>query len=153
MGSSLSNQIAKMLMEMLDAEGTTEIKRNDFAQAMGCVPSQINYVISSRFTPEHGYIVESRRGGGGYIKITRIAFDFPSAILHTVNSIGDELDALTCRSLILNLVQSGVLSRDGAKLMLAATDESALKVVPFEYKDKARASIFKQMLLAYGKDD
>ena len=68
---SLSNQIARMLLEMLEDDGMAEIQRNEFAQTVGCVPSQINYVISSRFTPEHGYIVESRRGGGGYIKITR----------------------------------------------------------------------------------
>ena len=59
---SLSNDIARMLMEMLEQDGSTEIQRNELAQTLGCVPSQINYVISSRFTPEHGYIVESRRG-------------------------------------------------------------------------------------------
>ena len=62
---SLSNRIAGLLMDMLESSGTTEIQRNELAQTLGCVPSQINYVIASRFTPEQGYIVESRRGGGG----------------------------------------------------------------------------------------
>ena len=61
---NISNIIASMIQEMLEDEGYTEIQRNELAQKIGCVPSQINYVISSRFTPEHGYIVESRRGGG-----------------------------------------------------------------------------------------
>ena len=66
---NISNIIASMISDMLEDDGYTEIQRNELAQKIGCVPSQINYVISSRFTPEHGYIVESRRGGGGYIKI------------------------------------------------------------------------------------
>ena len=64
---SMSNEIAKLILDMLSDDGETEIQRNEMAQHLGCVPSQINYVISSRFTPEQGYIVESRRGGGGYI--------------------------------------------------------------------------------------
>ena len=65
---SLSSQITGMILEMLGSSGTIEIQRNELAQTIGCVPSQINYVIASRFTPEQGYIVESRRGGGGYIR-------------------------------------------------------------------------------------
>ena len=72
---NISNIIASMIQEMLENDGYTEIQRNELAQTLGCVPSQINYVISSRFTPEQGYIVESRRGGGGYIKITRASID------------------------------------------------------------------------------
>ena len=85
---SLSNQIARMLLEMLEGDGTTEIQRNELAQTLGCVPSQINYVISSRFTPEQGYTVESRRGGGGYVRISRVSYDKGSALMHVVNSIG-----------------------------------------------------------------
>ena len=62
---NLSKEIADLILQMLGDEGTAEIRRNDLAEQLGCVPSQINYVLSSRFTPEHGYIVESRRGGGG----------------------------------------------------------------------------------------
>lgn len=145
---SLSNQIAKMLMEMLEDDGTTEIQRNELAQTLGCVPSQINYVIASRFTPEQGYIVESRRGGGGYIKITRVSLDAPSAIMHTVNSIGDTADFQTCRAHILNLHHAGVLDAPSAKLMLAALGENALRTLPTPLRDAVRSSIFKQMLLS-----
>lgn len=150
---SLSNQIARMLMEMLEEDGTTEIQRNELAQALGCVPSQINYVISSRFTPEQGYIVESRRGGGGYIKITRLKLDKPSIIMHTVNYVGDEIDYSTCRAHILNLLHSGVMSAAEAELMLSAVSENSLRILPPHFRDAVRASIFKQMLLTIDRKD
>ena len=70
----MSDIITRRILDLLEEseENIAEIQRNELAALVGCAPSQINYVISSRFTPEHGYIVESRRGGGGYIKITRI---------------------------------------------------------------------------------
>ncbi len=152
---SLSNRIAMLLMEMLENDGTTEIQRNELAQTLGCVPSQINYVISSRFTPEQGYIVESRRGGGGYIKITRVKLDRPSLIMHTVNYIGDSVDLATCRANIMNLHHSGVLNTQYTKLLLAATGENSLKALPTPIRDRVRASILKQMLITIdsGKDD
>ena len=138
-------------MEMLESDGSTEIQRNELAQSIGCVPSQINYVISSRFTPEQGYIVESRRGGGGYIKITRLKLDSPSLIMHTVNCIGDSIDYATCRVSITNLLHSGALNAQCARLLLAATGDSSLKALPPPVRDRVRASILKQMLLSIEK--
>ena len=72
----MSDIVASYIMKILDeSDGNAEIQRNELAGELGCVPSQINYVITSRFTPEQGYMVESKRGGGGYIKITRIKMD------------------------------------------------------------------------------
>ena len=150
---SLSNQIARILLEMLEDDGTTEIQRNELAQSLGCVPSQINYVISSRFTPEQGYTVESRRGGGGYIKITRINLDKPSIVMHTVNSIGQAIDNSTCRAHILNLNHRGIVDARSAKLMLAATGDNALRSLPNPVRDAVRAAIFKQMLLTMDRQD
>ena len=150
---NLSNEIAEIIMSMVEKDGSTEIRRNDLAQTIGCVPSQINYVISSRFTPEHGFIVESRRGGGGYIKITRMMFDSPSALMHTVNSVGNELDRFTCRAHVMNLASENVISEKAARMILAATDDNSLRALPASCRDSVRASIFKNILLAYGKDD
>lgn len=144
---SLSNQIARMLLEMLEDDGMAEIQRNEFAQNVGCVPSQINYVISSRFTPEQGYIVESRRGGGGYIKITRVNLDKPSLIMHTVNCIGDSVDYATCHANVMNLLHSGSIDAYSAKLLIAATGENSLRALPSPVKERIRATIFKQMLI------
>ena len=97
---SLSSQITGMILEMLGSSGTIEIQRNELAQTIGCVPSQINYVIASRFTPEQGYIVESRRGGGGYIRIRRAAMEPDQKVMHAVNAVGDKLDERTARCLL-----------------------------------------------------
>lgn len=144
----MSEQVARYIMEMLDSrDGTAEIKRNELADQMGCVPSQINYVITSRFTPEQGYLVESRRGGGGYIRITRVQVSGPSALMHVVNSIGDSVDSGTARMLIVNLTDRGIISQAVAEIMLAACSDSALRALPPEYRDVARAGILKQMLI------
>ncbi|MFY9380484.1 MAG: CtsR family transcriptional regulator [Acutalibacteraceae bacterium] len=146
---NLSNMIANLILDMLEDEGQTEIQRNELAQQVGCVPSQINYVISSRFTPEHGYIVESRRGGGGYIRITRASYDNNDAsLMHVINNIGNELDDKTCRAHICNLNYQEIIDSHDAKLMLAAVSESSLKQVAPAQRDKVRAAIFKQLLLA-----
>lgn len=144
---SLSNDITRMLLKMLEDEGRAEIQRNELAQTLGCVPSQINYVISSRFTPEQGYIVESRRGGGGYIKITRVNLDRPSLIMHTVNHIGEAVDYATCHANIMNLLHNGAIDARTAKLVLAATGENSLKRIPSPLKERIRAAILKQMLI------
>lgn len=145
---NLSNIIAHMISEMMEDQDEVEIQRNTLAQTVGCVPSQINYVLASRFTPERGYIVESRRGGGGYIKITRIRCDRGTALMHTLNAIGDTLDEKTCRSHLVNLVYLDLLTEHDASLLLAATGDNALRLIDPARRDAVRAAIFKQMLLA-----
>ena len=144
---NISNIIASMIYDMLEEDGCTEIQRNELAQKIGCVPSQINYVISSRFTPEHGYIVESRRGGGGYIRITRADFDINSLKMHLVNSIGQSLEEGVCRAHIKNLYEREIIDEKTAKIMLSALCGNAYRDIPKEYGDTVRASIFKQMIL------
>ncbi len=146
---NLSNEIARILSEMLEETGRAEIKRNEFAQQLGCVPSQINYVISSRFTPERGYTVESQRGGGGYIKITRINYNTKEQILmHIINSVGDTIGEQSAKAIILNLNHTDMLDAEKSKVMLSALNENCYKSVPAEYRGKIRAAILKQMLLA-----
>ena len=137
---SLSSQITGMILEMLGSSGTIEIQRNELAQTIGCVPSQINYVIASRFTPEQGYIVESRRGGGGYIRIRRAAMD-------AVNAVGDKLDERTARAHLAELVSTGVIDKHAAMLMLSAVSDNALRPAAVGDRDAVRASVFKQLLL------
>lgn len=144
---NLSNEIANLILHMLDEADSTEIQRNELAQTLGCVPSQINYVLASRFTPEQGYVVESRRGGGGYIKITRVNFDRGAMLLHVINSIGTSIDAGTCRAHIQNLFHRGVIPQYAQSFMLAATSDKALFTLEPEQRDATRASILKQLLL------
>ncbi len=144
---SMSNIIAEMILEMLQEAGETEIQRNELAQTLGCVPSQINYVISSRFTPEQGYTVESRRGGGGYIRIARIKYDKGAMLMHVVNSVGTAIDEAACRSNVYNLNYQNIITAETSRLILAATNDRVLSEVPRPIRDNVRASIFKQMLL------
>lgn len=145
---NLSKEIADMIIRMLDdGDSSTEIRRNDLAEQLGCVPSQINYVISSRFTPEHGYIVESHRGGGGYIRITRANYDLSTLKMHLINSIGSKIDEKTCRANIINLHDRGLLSDEQARLIITATSENNYRDIPEDIRDAFRASMFKQLLL------
>lgn len=129
-------------------ENTAEIQRNELAGVIGCAPSQINYVLSSRFTPEHGYIIESRRGGGGYIKIKRVVLKHSSALMHIINSIGDRIDALSTRIVLENCLETGLITRDVARIMAAAVSEKVMQELPPILKDTLRAAILKQMLLS-----
>lgn len=145
----ISDLISQTIIEMLEqSEGMTEIRRNELASMLGCVPSQINYVLSSRFTPEQGYIVESKRGGGGYIKITKVRLDRSLAIMHIINSIGNELNPNTARILLQNLLAEGIISEQAAVLISAATSDRCYTEIPQNQRNKLRASIFKQMLAA-----
>ena len=128
-------------------ENIAEIQRNELAMSVGCAPSQINYVLSSRFTPEQGYMIESRRGGGGYVKITRIMLNRSSAIMHIINSIGTRLNPIDARIIIENCKQSNLITNDAAVLISAAVSNSALMSVPQEYREFIRASLIKQMLI------
>ena len=145
---NLSNMIADMIADMVSEQnGYAEIRRNELAEKLGCVPSQINYVISSRFTPEHGYIVESRPGGGAYIRISGVHCDAGTAVMHVINSVGDTLDQATLRAYLVNLHGNGLIDSGTAKLLLAAVSNASLHDVPQEKRDRVRARIFKNMLI------
>ena len=144
----ISDIIAGFIDEVIgEMGGTAELQRAELANRFNCVPSQINYVIATRFSPEHGYIVESRRGGGGFIRITRVAMEPEILVMHTVNSIGDCIDINTTVALIANLRQGGAISDSDARLILSAIGNNALRPVLQEDRNKLRASILKQMLV------
>ena len=133
-------------MEQADS-GVAELKRNELAEKLGCVPSQINYVLTSRFTPERGYIVESRRGGGGYIRVYRVQQQpTVSWLMHTVNAIGDSLSLGTARVILENLVYEDYLSKAAANLIAAALSDRSLKAISSEQRAAVRADMMKQML-------
>lgn len=144
----LSDMLTQYIMEMIENEGNAEIRRNELADRFGCVPSQINYVLTSRFTPEQGYLIESRRGGGGYIRITRVVADKSEALMHIINSIGSELDNITAQVMINNMQSTSIISSEAARLLLTAGADRTLHDVPPVYRDRVRATIYKNMLLA-----
>lgn len=146
----MSDLVANYIMRALDeSDGNAEIQRNVLAGELGCVPSQINYVITSRFTPEQGYIVESKRGGGGYIRITRVTTDRRSAIMHIVNSIGDKLSSSSAAIMLRNMKDSGIISAYDSALISAALSDKAYGDTPPQKRDSLRASIFKNLLITH----
>lgn len=144
----MSDLVAQYIMQMLDEQnGSAEIQRNELAGNLGCVPSQINYVITSRFTPEQGYIVESRRGGGGYIRISRVKMDRGTAMMHIINSVGSSLDKATAEVMLNNMLQRNMLEMQSAKLIAAALSDRTLSHLEQDKRDTVRADLFKNMLL------
>lgn len=144
----MSDLVAQYILEMLDAQnGSAEIQRNELAGNLGCVPSQINYVITSRFTPEQGYIVESRRGGGGYIRISRVKMDRGTAIMHIINSVGDSLEKATAEVMLKNMLQQNMIELQSAKIIASALSDRTLTKIEQDKRDLVRADLFKNMLL------
>ena len=145
----ISDLIASFLQESLEEteDGVLEVQRSDLAQRFNCVPSQINYVMSTRFSPERGYIVESRRGGNGYIRITRVRVDRQTLLMHVINSLGEEMDLPSARAILSNLVQSGALDQNLGRALLTAVGEKALGAVPRENRSRVRADILRQVLI------
>ena len=144
---NISSEIEQFILSVLGSGDEITLSRNELAQYFSVAPSQINYVLMTRFTPARGYVIESRRGGGGYIKITRASYNYETLKMHLVNSIGDAVDEQTCRANLENLCQSGVLTQKEARLIYAALREPVYRDVPKELRGRLRAAIFKQMLL------
>lgn len=145
----ISDLIAGFLQESLDAaaDGVVEVQRGELAERFHCVPSQINYVMSTRFSPERGYIVESRRGGNGYIRITRVHVDHGTLMMHVINSLGEEVDLPSARAMIQNLYHAGALEETLARTLLTVVGDRALGSVPRENRDRVRADILKNALI------
>ena len=137
----ISDRIETFICELLKADdGWVELGRNELAGIKDCVPSQINYVIRTRFTPERGYVVESRRGGGGYLKIRRIS----DSGMSQLEAIGNSISYADAVSIIDLLCATGVLSTDVARVTAAAMEDEAIKRV--QDADVLRASLLRTML-------
>ena len=144
----ISDLIAAFIQQELEeADGVLELQRSDLAARFGCVPSQINYVMSTRFSPEHGYIVESRRGEGGYIRISRVRVDRQTLLMHVINTLGDTLDLPSARAITQNLVDSEAISLEAGELLLSAVSDRALQRLAPAYRNALRCDIFKQILI------
>jgi transcriptional regulator CtsR len=146
----LSDSIEQFIKELLNEESTeVELKRNELAEYFGCAPSQINYVLATRFSPDHGYLTESRRGGGGYIRIVRVVQAGSQRLMYLVNDrIGDSLGEEECLRLISQLKEQRIVTADEAALMASAVSTRALSVpVPDSLKNAMRAKMMKSMLM------
>lgn len=145
--SEVIEEYIKGLLAEANAENEfVEFGRNELAEYFKCVPSQINYVISTRFSPERGYYVESKRGGGGSIRIKRIDITKDRYIMHLVNSLNDSLSQQEAEIIINNMVDYEVIDSKIARLLKVATNDKVLSL-PQEYRDIVRTRIFKNLLI------
>ena len=143
----LADSIAKMIEEMLDSSGgQLELRRNEMANQLGCVPSQISYVITSRFTPERGYIIESRRGGGGCIRIIRKQMHKNEYLMHFFYAIGDSIEENEAMAYAVNLLDGEFITPREFSLIRAAV--TGITSVQGATRSYVRADIFRHILLA-----
>ncbi len=140
----LSDLIEDFIKDMLEDDDEAIIQRNDLAGKFNCVPSQINYVIATRFTPMQGYYVESQRGGGGYIKIEKVNVTKSSYLMHIINSIGNKITAKEVEIFVKNFLENNIINEREAKLIKSATSDKALNT---KDNDELRAKILKNMLI------
>lgn len=146
----LSDVIEDLINEMINEnDGSVEITRGELAERVNCVPSQITYVLSTRFTNGQGYLVESRRGGGGWIRIHKIGYsDSPSRyVMHVLNAVGDSLSQHQADIYLRNFVDYKVISEQLGTMMKAALSDQALARVDGALRDLIRMDIMKNMLL------
>ena len=147
----LSDTIESFIKAMIQEDTPeVELKRNELAEYFHCAPSQINYVLATRFTPDHGYVTSSQRGGGGFIRIVRVRQSGGDHLSYLLNErIGDSLDAQSAQVLCSQLAERKVVTPCEAQLMAAAVSPQALSApMPEAMKDALRAKIFKCMLLS-----
>lgn len=149
--AALSDSIEAFIIEMLGEQGAAELRRNELAQYFGCAPSQINYVLTTRFSVERGYLIHSKRGGGGYIAIERIPMGADALHEILTKQIGDRLNKAQAFALIDNLWESGIVTLREAAIMRAASDKYPM--ASRDAQDFLRAQTFKAMLTAILRDN
>jgi len=145
--AQLSDTIERFIKELMEEGAQVELKRNELAQHFGCAPSQINYVLATRFSVDHGYIIESRRGGGGYVRIVRMQPREDENLLSKLLArVGTSIDEESAAALISYLYEGKYVTKNEAKLMRAAVARNAL-ALPVSAKDVLRAAVLRNMLV------
>lgn len=142
--AALSDSIERFIKELMDEDSLIELKRNELAQYFGCAPSQINYVLATRFSMDRGYLVESRRGGGGYVKVIKITTSETDTLGQLLERVGSSIDLESAVSIIRRLCEMRVITLNEARVIQAAVSCDGL---PFGAKDAVRAIIFKNCLM------
>ena len=150
--ANISESIEKFIITSLEDCDFVEISRNSLAEYFSCAPSQINYVLDTRFTLDRGYAKESRRGGSGFIKISKLKTLDENAYLNSLvlDSIGEELSLKRMGQILEKLVVDKILSEKEREIILQALSDDSLSM-PFAIKDKVRAKSFKNILISLMK--
>ncbi|NLI60364.1 MAG: CtsR family transcriptional regulator [Clostridiales bacterium] len=145
----LSDIIEDFIKSLLKhSEGELQLQRNELAEYFECAPSQINYVLATRFSLDRGYYIESRRGGGGFIRIVQLDLDKDDYLLYLINSrIGKSISEQETKDIVTNIMEKGIISdREAAIIKIGLADKTIL--MPANLRGTIRANILKAMLVA-----
>ena len=144
--AQLSDSIEKFIKDLMEEGSQVELKRNELAQHFGCAPSQINYVLATRFSINHGYVIESRRGGGGYVRIVRMCQSNERNLCSILmDQIGTQIDEESAVAIIKHLLDLHLVTTKEALIMRAAVSHDAL-ALPVSAKNVLRASVLQNMI-------
>ena len=149
--AALSDSIERFIKELMAEDTRVELKRNELAQYFGCANSQINYVMATRFSVDRGYLVESRRGGSGYVRVIRISSRDVDLLSALMERIGEAIDEDAARALIARLYELKIVSVREARLMQSSISAEAISL-PVGCKDQLRASVLKAQIIQVFKE-
>ena len=151
--SKISDIIEEFILEQLDDADIINLSRNELANFFNCAPSQINYVLSTRFTAPRGFIIESQRGGGGYIKVARVNLDKDNYLKELLSTtLTSEIDYSTCIQILENLVKLEIIDESNAKILSSALTPKALST-PIKIENRLRANILSNVLINILKEN
>ena len=144
--ANISDIIEQFIIKTLGDYDSIDISRNELASFFSCAPSQINYVLETRFTVDRGFVKESRRGGGGFIKISKIKVEDDSYMNNLIlESVGNELSYKRLVQITKKLLEEQIISKKESEIICSALSEDSLSM-PFTIKDSIRAKAFKNIL-------
>lgn len=145
---NISDIIEQYLKEalLLNELKQLDLRRSEIAEQFQCVPSQVNYVINTRFTLDKGFLVESKRGGGGYIRIVKVHAHDQADILEQVeNLVGKYISQARAEDLIIRLYEEKIITQREMKIMMSVMDRNLLSF-EIEIRDELRADILRRMI-------
>jgi len=146
--SSISNIIEDFIKDLMKNESTIQIQRNELANLFNCAPSQINYVLTTRFTIEKGYYIESKKGGGGYVKIAKLNENKVKYILKIINeNLKNEISFRDSKKIIEGLYEMNTITYRESQIILNSIDDKSLNIPITGIKEKVRANILRNILI------
>ncbi|MDR1773871.1 MAG: CtsR family transcriptional regulator [Clostridioides sp.] len=146
--ATISDTIEKFIKDLMSNEKKIQIQRNELANLFSCVPSQINYVLTTRFTIERGYLVESKKGGGGYVQIIKIEQDDIDLNNFLNNQIGDRISYRKSKDILEYLREQNIINDREEILILSGLEDKVLSFPNIDLKERVRANILKNIIKA-----
>ncbi len=146
MNKTISDVIEEFIKSSLDDDSFIELSRNDLAKFFSCVPSQINYVLNTRFTINRGFVVESQRGGGGYIKVTKLTDNDENFLQSALNNCSEPIDLIRGNQIVNHMREKGIITDKEASLVKSTISAKALNN-PINIDNILRSNILKQVII------